>query len=127
MISVVISLCLARVTHNTCYTSIYSILVGCARDCKALNSLTVPCTFSQVRRDFLTPEARFLKKISDNPDSGIWIHETNFLKKYKKLPSFFVLVLVCSRWQIYTKGGNVQNVINARAIMPIVRHKIKEN
>ena len=35
-----------------------------------------------------------------NPDSGIWIQEINFLKKYKKKPSFFVLVLVWSRWQI---------------------------
>ena len=100
MLSLVLSLCLRKVTLNTCYTSIYSILVPWLWICKALNSLTVPCTFSQGRKVFLIPEAGFLKKISDNPDSRIWIQEINFLKKYKKKPRFFVLVLVWSRWQI---------------------------
>ena len=69
----------------------------------------------------------FLKFASVIGNSGIRITERNFIKKYKKIPSFFVLVLVCSQWQIYTKGGNVQNVQNAWAKLPLLRHKNKGN
>ena len=59
-------------------------------------------------------------------NSGIRITERNFIKKYKKIPRISVLVLVCSRWQIYTEGGNVENVINARAKCQLSGTKQKE-
>ena len=65
----------------------------------------------------------FMNPVSVIGNFGIRITETNFLTKYKKTPSFFVLVLVCSQWQIYTKGGNDRNDQNAWAIMPIAGHK----
>ena len=69
----------------------------------------------------------FLKFASVIGNSGIRITERNFIKKYKKTPRISVLNLLCSRWQIYTEGGNVINVINAWAKLPIVRHKTEGN
>ena len=94
-----------------------------------LDTHWTPYTNSTDSLVFPTPAAQRQGKNLKKSDSGIWIHEIcfmydsgfmkstsvignygiriterNFIKKYKKMPRIFVLVLVCSEWQIYTKG-----------------------
>ena len=72
------------------------------------------------------PHHRDSPRIISHEDSGIRNTERNFIKKYKKTPRISVLNLLCSRWQIYTEGGNVENVINARAKCQLSGTKQKE-
>ena len=100
MISVVISLCLARVTHNTCYTSIYSILVGCARGCEALNAYTAQHALNvyTAEEGWYIPGCQFLKKISE-----IQIPESGFMKQIslKSIKNYLAFLF----WFLYVQDG----------------------
>ena len=93
----------------------------CATDTKTVSDCATDAAPGLCRTRI--QESEFMNPASVIGNYGIRITERNFLKKYKKTPSFFVLVLVCSQWQIYTKGGNDRNDQNAWAIMPIAGHK----
>ena len=93
----------------------------CATDTKTVSDCATDAAPGLCRTRI--QESEFMNPASVIGNSGIRITERNFIKKYKKIPRISVLVLVCSRWQIYTEGGNVENVINAWAKLPLLRHK----